>query len=165
VVKAAQAALESGDVNGVLIWVRPQETDEIKHAFDQTLAVRELNAQAQALADRYFFETLVRVHRAGENAPYTGLKPAGRDLGPAISAADEALATGSDAHLMGLLTDKVKEGIQDHFEAVNNKAKFAPGDITAGREYVEAYVGYIHYVERLYESAEKSSQGHYSEPE
>ena len=52
--KAAQSRLESGDVNGVLIWVRPQETDEIKLAFDQTLAVRKLNAQAQALADRSF---------------------------------------------------------------------------------------------------------------
>ena len=165
VVKAAQAALENGDVNRVLIWVRPQETDEIKRAFDEALAVRKLNSQAQALADKYFFETLVRVHRAGENAPYTGLKPAGRDLGPAIPAADEALATRSDALLIGLITDTVQKGIQAHFGEVADKMKFAPGDVAAGREYVEAYVGYIHYVERLYESAEKSSQGHYSEPD
>ena len=68
VVKAAQKALQTGDVNQVLFWVRPQDEDEIKKAFDETLSVRKLNPQAQAFADRYFFETLVRIHRAGWNS-------------------------------------------------------------------------------------------------
>jgi len=33
-------------------------------AFDHALAVRKLGPEAQRLADRFFFETLVRVHRA-----------------------------------------------------------------------------------------------------
>ena len=40
------------------------------------------------LSDQFFIKTLVRVHRAGEGAPYTGIRPAGTDLGPAIPAAD-----------------------------------------------------------------------------
>lgn len=163
VVKAAQTALETGDLNQVLIWVRPEDEDEIKKAFGETLAVRKLHPQAQTLADRYFFETLVRVHRAGENAPYTGLKPAGRDLGPAIPAADKALETGSDEALTKLLTDEVREGLTKHFKQVIEKKKFAPNDVAAGREYIEAYVTYIHYVERLHEAAEKQSGGHYAE--
>jgi Family of unknown function (DUF6448) len=163
VVKAAQRALQTGDLNPVLIWVQPQNEDEIKKAFTDTLAVRKLNPQAQALADRYFFETLVRLHRAGENAPYTGLKPAGRDLGPAIPAADKALETGSDEALIQLLTDEVREGLNKHFKEVIEKKKFAPSDVATGREYVEAYVTYIHYVERLHEAAEKRSSGHYAE--
>jgi hypothetical protein len=47
------------------------------------LCVRTLDLEAKALADRYFFETLVRLYRAGEGAAYKGLKPAGRDLGAA----------------------------------------------------------------------------------
>ena len=163
VVTAAQRALETGDVNPVLIWVRPQDDDEIKKAFEETLAVRKLNSQAQEFADRYFFETLVRTHRAGENAPYTGLKPAGRDLGPAIPAADKALATGSDEALVQLLTDAVQDGLRKHFKEAVEKKKIAPNDIAAGREFVEAYVTYIHYVERLYEAAEKPLNGHYAE--
>jgi Family of unknown function (DUF6448) len=163
VVKAAQRALQTGDLNQVLIWVRPQDEDEIKKAFKETLAVRELSPDAQALVDRYFFETLVRIHRAGENAPYSGLKPAGRDLGPAIPAADKALEIGSDEALIELLTDKVREGIRNHFKEVAEKKKFAPNDVTAGREYVEAYVIYIHYVEELYEAAVKPVIGHYPE--
>lgn len=64
VVKAAQRALQTGDVNPVLIWVKPQDEAEIKKTFEETLAVRKLAPQAQAFADRYFFETLVRIHRA-----------------------------------------------------------------------------------------------------
>ncbi len=164
VVKAGQKALQTGDVNKVLIWVKPQNEDEIKKAFAETLSVRKLGPQAQAFADRYFFETLVRVHRAGENAPYTGLKTAGRDLGPAIPAADKALETGSDEALTQLLTDKVREGLHNHFKEVAAKKNFAT-DVTAGREFVESYVGYIHYVEGLYEAAAKPVTGHYPETE
>jgi uncharacterized protein DUF6448 len=163
VVGAAQKALQSGDVNRVLIWVRPQDEGEIKKTFQDTLAMRKLGPQAQAFADRYFFETLVRVHRAGEKAPYTGLKPAGRDLGPAIPAADKAIETGSERDLVQLVTEEVQEGLRKHLNEVLAKKNFAPDDVTAGREYVEAYVTYIHYVERLYEAAEKPAAGHYEE--
>lgn len=160
VVTAARAALESGNVNGVLIWVRSNEEGEIRAAFDQTLAVRKLGPDAQALADRYFFETLVRIHRAGEGAPYTGLKPSGRDLGPAIPAADKAIAGGSDADLARLLTDATTKGLHRHFEAVVERKAFSTDDVAAGRAYVEAYVPFIHYVERLYEAAVTAVEGH-----
>jgi hypothetical protein len=163
VVKAAQQALQSGDLNPVLIWVQPKDEDEIKKVFDETLAIRKLNPQAQKFADRYFFETLVRIHRAGENAPYTGLKPAGRDLGPAIPAADKALESGSDQALIQLLTNAVQDGLRKHFKEAVEKKKFSSNDVAAGREFVEAYVTYIHYVERLYEAAEKPLSGHYAE--
>jgi len=163
VVGAAQQALKSGDVSRILIWVRPQDESDIKKAFEETLAMRKLGPQAQAFADRYFFETLVRTHRAGENAPYTGLKPAGRDLGPAIPAADKAIETGSEPDLVQLVTEHVRKGLSKHLQEVLAKKNFAPDDVAAGREYVEAYVTYIHYVERLYEAAEKPSAGHYEE--
>lgn len=77
VVKAARAALETHDPRLVLIWVQKKDEAEVRQAFQSTLAVRDLSPEAKELADRYFFETLVRLHRAGEGAPYTGLKPAG----------------------------------------------------------------------------------------
>ena len=85
---AARAALDRGDVSLALVWVQPKDEAEIRDVFARTLAVRKLSPEAKELADRHFFETLVRVHRAGEGASYTGLKPAGRDLGPAIPAAE-----------------------------------------------------------------------------
>lgn len=165
VVKAAQKALEGGNVNLVLIWVQKQDEPEIRQAFERTLAVRKLSPEAKELADRYFFETLVRVHRAGEGASYTGLKPAGRDLGPAIPAADRALEDGSIESVEKLLSSELANGLRDHFKEVLAKKKFNKDDIAAGREYVKAYVTFIHYVERLHESAARSVHGHYEEAE
>jgi len=113
----------------------------------------------------YFFETLVRIHRAGEGAPYTGLKPAGRDLGPAVPAADKAIVDGKVEPVIKLLTGKMQEGIQGQFKKVMAKKNFKKDDVEAGREYIEAYVIFIHYVERLYEAAKEPAHGHYLESE
>ncbi len=163
VVKAAQEALETGNVNLVLIWVQEKDEAQIKEAFNNTIAVRKLSPEAKELADMYFFETLVRVHRAGEGAPYTGLKPAGLDLGPAIPAADEALKTGSPDKLVKLLTDATENGTREEFSKVMEKRNFNANNVSAGREYIEAYVPFIHYVERVYEAATAPAEGHYIE--
>ncbi len=165
VVKAARKALDIGDANLVLIWVQEKDEAEIKKVFQKTLAVRKLNPQAKELADMYFFETLVRVHRAGEGAPYTGLKPAGGDLGPAIPAADKALESGSAKSLLKLLSDAVREGINEQFKKAVTKKKFRKDDVGAGREFVEAYVSFIHYVERIYEATKAPAAGHYPKSE
>src|ERR1044071_4600301 len=139
VVKAAQKALEDSNVNLVLIWVQKDDEAEIKRAFERPLAGRKLNVEAKELADMYFFETLVRVHRAGEGAPFTGLKPAGRDLGPAIPAADEAVRVGSVEPVRQLLTIAIQERLGEQFAEVMATMTFEPDDVAAGRAYVKAY--------------------------
>jgi len=151
VVRAAQSALSSGDVNLVLIWVQKEDEKAVKQAFDHTLAVRKLSAEAKELADMYFFETLVRIHRAGEGAAYTGLKPAGRDLGPAIPLADQALSTGKIDALVKFITDETQKGLVERFEPAAKARTFSSADIQAGRDYVQNYVSFIHYVERAHE--------------
>lgn len=163
VVKAARRALETRDANLVLIWVQKKDEAEVKQAFQTTLAVRNLSPEAKELADQSFFETLVRLHRAGEGAPYTGLKSAGRDLGPAIPAADRALEAGSMEQLKALLTDAMQKGLREHYEKALTKNHFRPEDLSAGREYVEAYVEFVHYVERVYEVSTMPAQGHLHE--
>ncbi len=165
VVKAAQKALATGNVDLVLIWVQKADEGVIRNAFERTLAVRKLSPEARELADQYFFETLVRLHRAGEGAPYTGLQPAGRDLGPAIPAADRALDAGSAEPLLKLLTDAAQAGIHMHFQEALAKKNFRSEDLAAGRQYVKAYVEFIHYVERIYEAATRPVQGHFQESE
>lgn len=105
----------------------------------------------------------MRVHRRGEGAPYTGLRAAGRDLGPAIPAADRALENGSVTQLQALVTDAVRRGTQEHFDALQALKAYDPNDVTAGRRYVQAYVEYIHCVERVHEAATSAAIGHYAE--
>ena len=78
-----------------------EREQEIRDAFVEVLAVRSLGIEAKQLADRYFFETVVRVHRAGEGEPFTGLKAAG-SVDPAIAIADRALESDSAAPLVCL---------------------------------------------------------------
>ena len=163
VIKLARKALETENVNHVLPWVRPEDEHEIRHAFQHAVSVRKLGPSARELADTHFFETLVRVHRASEGAPYTGLKPAGTDLGPAVPAADKALEDGSVETVVKLLTDAVRAGVHRHFHEVMAHRKFAVDDVAAGREYVEAYVPYVHYVEQLWDTATGAAHGHYPE--
>ena len=154
VVKDAQRALAKGDVNLVLIWVPANDEAEIRKVFAKTMAVRRLNAEARELADLYFFETLIRIHRAGEGAPYTGLKPAGRDLGPAIPTADKAIETGAVEPLVKLITSESSHGIRERFQKVTATKKFSAEDVNAGRGYVKAYEGFVHYIEGLHESVQ-----------
>ena len=153
VIAQARQALEKGDVKIVLPWVAADKEKEIREAFDLAIAVRGKGPKEKTLADRFFFEILVRVHRAGEGAPYTGLKPAGLDLGPAIPAADKALETGNPEELVKLINGKVHDGIHKYFVAAREKKAHAGDSVEAGRAYVQAYVPYLHFVERLYNDA------------
>lgn len=153
VVLLGKKALTDKNVNLVLPWVRPEDEPSIRSAFDHAQAVRELGPQARTLADEHFLETLVRIHRAGEGAPYTGLKPAGLDLGPAVPAADQALKTGSVDALCKLLTDAVSSSLHSLFREASDKQSFDPNDVAAGRKYVEAYVPYVHFVEKIWQTA------------
>lgn len=165
VVKAAQKALATNNVNLVLAWVQPKDEPELKAAYQRTLSVRRLSPESKALAERHLFETLVRLHRSGEGAPYTGLKPAGRDLGPALPAADHAIESGELRVLEKLLVDDLRRNLHSSFEQVQSKKKYDPNDVAAGRDYVKAYVEYIHFVERLHEASMKPADGHFAEGE
>ena len=163
VVRAAERALETGNIDLVLIWVSPNDEQEIRAAFGDAARVRPLGADARRLADRYFFETVVRLHRVGEGEPYTGLKPAGRDLGPAIPAADRAIETADPDPLATLLSETVRHGLEERYARLMAKRRYDPSDRAAGRAYVAAYVEFIHYVERLHEAATLAAHGHYPE--
>jgi hypothetical protein len=159
VVMTAKAALEKGDITTVLKWVKKENEKEIREAFAKTLTVRKQGKEAKELADMYFFETLVRIHRAGEGAPYTGLKP-GEAIEPIIAESDKALERGSVDDLVKDVTDAVSKGIRDKFAHAQETKKHADDGVEAGREYVEAYVVFTHYVERLYNDATTKIEHH-----
>ncbi len=152
VVMAARAALDSGNITPVLKWVHKPDERAIKEAFEKTLSVRKLSPAARQLADMYFFETLVRLHRAAEGAPFTGLKSAG-EVEPVVAAADKAIESGSLDDLAKEISSLVRNGMHERFDRVVKTRKEMDHNVDAGREYVEAYVEFVHYVERLHNDA------------
>jgi hypothetical protein len=157
VITEAKAALEKGDVTPLLKWVKKENEEEIRSVFAKAVAVRSKGAEAKALADQYFLETLVRVHRAGEGAPFTGLKD--DPVEPIIAMADKAIIAGSADEMTGEITGHAAAAIKEKFNKVLETRKNKDKSVEAGREFVEAYVTFMHYVEGIHEAVE-SRAGH-----
>ena len=126
------------------------------------MAARVQGREARELADRYFFETLVRIHRSGEGEPYTGLKPAG-SVEPAIAAADKALEAGSVDQLADKVSQAVRESIRERFAATLEKKKHANESVEAGREFVRLYVEYTHFLDGIHQLVSKGADHRHSE--
>lgn len=159
VVGAARTALNTGSLLPVLPWVRKEDEDEIEQAFKLVRKAREGGPEAQEVAERFFFETVVRVHRAAEGAPYTGLKPAAPPE-PGVGEADEALRTGNVEPLAEALGHAVVEGIRARFAEALERQSLAGESVAAGRAAVAAYVAFVHHVEALHTLASGQAHAH-----
>lgn len=150
VVMAAQAALEKKDVGLILAFAPKAAEDEIRKTFDRTLAVRTQGKEAREVADLWFFETAVRLHRAGEGAPYTGLKPAGLDWGPVIPRADKAIAEGDPGEVVAFMTRAVEHAVREKFDHAMELKDCRKGDVDAARKYTSAMLGFELFTHHLY---------------
>ncbi len=147
VVADAQKALAQNNVNYVLKWVPRENEAEIVEAFNLTMKVRVLDPDAKLLADKYFFETLVRVHRNGEGVPFTGVKPSGTPIDEKILAADKSIEIGNLSPLKNLVPQAKMPELTKRFEKVMSMKNFDINNVHAGREYIEAYVKFFHFAE------------------
>jgi Family of unknown function (DUF6448) len=152
VVTAAREALRTGDFTVIAIWVKSRQEHALQLAFRHAISVRKLGAEARELADTYFFETAVRLHREGEGEPSTGLVRAGA-RGAALTAAEHALVTGSSDEVVELVVTSVRNQLRERFHRVTERRTYRRGDVEAGRRYVATYADYIHYVIDLYTAA------------
>ena len=153
VVVAARHALAAGRVELVLPFVPAEGEAEVTAAFAEAMAVRGQSPEVAALADRWFFENVVRIHRAGEGAPYTGLKPAGLSVGPVIPVAERALETGSPDELIGVLHDVVAEQVKHRLDHALQRKPRAEVGVPEAREYVEAMLGLQVWAHKLHLAA------------
>src|SRR5665811_1317569 len=136
VVTAARSALDGEDVSLVLSYVPAAAETEVREAYEKTIKARTLGGVAREVADNWFFETAVRLHRAGEGEPYTGLKPAGLDEGPVIPRAERTIEDGDTAGLIAFLTGAVEEEIGKRFARIRATRSYDPDDVAAARNYV-----------------------------
>jgi len=158
VIPEAKEALEKGDVTPVLKWIRKDNEAEIRDAFSKAVAVRAKGPEARDLADHYFIETLVRLHRAGEGAPYTGIKD--EPVDQVVAMADKALTDGSADEMISKINGHVAAAIRVKFSKALAARKNKDKSVESGREYVEAYVSYMHYVEGVHEAVMSAGHPH-----
>lgn len=152
VVAAARQALEAADVNLVLPFVHPDGEAEVRAMFDTVMPVRGLAPGAREVADRLFFETVVRIHRAGEGGPYTGLKSAGLSVGPVIPLAERAVETGSPDEVGTFLTAALRNELKRRLELVNTLKATKDRSTDHARQYVEAMLDFEVYSDQVFRS-------------
>ena len=162
VIPEAKTALKSGDITPILKWVKKDDEAEIRAAFAKAVAVRGKGKEAMELADQYFLETLVRVHRAGEGAPYSGIKD--EAVEPIIALSDKALANGSAEEMIGMISNHMAAAIRTKFQHALETKKNRDESVEAGREFVAAYVTYMHYVESVHTAIAASGGHHHAAP-
>ncbi len=148
VIPEARIALENGDVTPLLKWVSKEDEPEVKAVFAEAETVRVKCSEAKGIADKYFIETLVRLHRAGEGAPYTGIKD--EPVEPIVAMADKALVDSSSATLIKNISAHMIQGIKKKFDKVIELQENKDRSVEAGRKYIRAYVEYMHYIEGIH---------------
>jgi Family of unknown function (DUF6448) len=163
VVKAARLALERGSVNLILPYVPRAADAELRRAFERASRVRALSPEAQETVDYWFFETAVRLHREGEGAPFTGLKPAGLDSGPAVPRAEKAVETGRLEEVGRFLHGVLDEQLHHRFHQVLDRRGYDENDVDAARAYVQAMLGFIVYTHTVYTKLLSSPHEHPTE--
>ncbi len=161
VIQEARTAFETKDVTPLLKWVPQKDEGAVKAAFEKALRERARGADLREKADMEFFEMLVRIHRESEGAPFIGIKSAGA-IEPIELEADKALEAGSVDGLTAEMAEHLTHGVKERFERALDKKKRVNDSVEAGREYVEAYVEYLHYVEGIHKAV-SGGLGHHDE--
>ncbi|MEN6455250.1 MAG: DUF6448 family protein [Prolixibacteraceae bacterium] len=157
VIKDAVRALETNNVNLVLKWITPGQEKEIVPLFDKTYSLKSGDKDVYAIVEKHFFETLVRLHRETEGAPYTGLKPAGSTK-KIVQLSDQAIENNDIDELLGKLNAHIGKVIKEKYEKLAVLEKVKNDSPEQGREYVEAYVDYTHTIEAIHDIVEQEGE-------
>lgn len=152
VVTAARQALKAEDVELVLPYVHAEGESEVRRMFDMVLPVRRQSAETRAVADQLFFETVVRVHRAGDSAPYSGIKPAGLSVGRVIPLAEHSVQSGSSEALVAFLSDVLRDEFTSRLEHVKLLEAMKHLSLDFARKHVDAMLGFEVYAHHVYEA-------------
>ena len=158
-IKDAMQAIGQNNVNYVLKWVSSENEAEIKNVYNLMMKVRELSPEARDIAEKYFFETLVRIHRSGEGVPFTGVKPHGTPIDEKVLAADKSIEIGNLSPLKDMVTKDILPELTKRFDKVMSLKNFDVNNVEAGREYIEAYVRFFKFAEGEEEGNATITQG------
>lgn len=159
VIKDAVKALETNNVDLVFKWLNESQEKEITALFNKTFQLKSGDKEVYAIVEKHFFETLVRLHRELEGAPYTGLKPAGTTK-QIIQMTDNAIKVGNVDGFLIKLNKHIEKVVREKYEKVLELSKVKDNSTAQGRAYVKAYVDYTHTIEAIDDILSHSADAH-----
>lgn len=139
---AAVDALRTGDLSLVAIWVKQPKEAALRAALQHALAVRRLGTNARTLADGYFCDTVIRLHRES----YPGVRD---------RVVEQTIASGDLDLVVERVLAKVQLSLRERARDIAARKPSRRGDIDGGRAYVERYTDFVEYVTALDAAATK----------
>jgi hypothetical protein len=149
VMKAAKIALETGNVNYVLIWVPEESENQLKNLLEKTFCKRRDGKDVQDVTIDWYFKTVSRLHRSGERVLYTCIKSEGLDENQIVVNLERAIEIGDVEEIMGGIPNTREGNLRQRLRNVMDKRNYDVNNIAAGRAYVSAFIDFIVYVHNL----------------
>jgi len=156
VLKEAIEALKKNNVNLILKWISKSQEKEVISLFNKTFLLKDGDKEIYTIVEKHFFETLVRLHRETEDAPFTGLKPAG-NISKIIQMSDDSVAEGEINDFVNKFTSHIESVVREKFTKLIKLSKYKNESVEQGRAYVEAYVEYTHMIEGIHAKIERKT--------
>lgn len=149
-VKDALTALETNNVKLILKWITPEQEKEVIQLFNKTYSLKSGDKEIYAIVEKHFLETLVRLHRETEGAPFTGLKHAGTTK-QIIKMSDQAISERNIDAFLAKFNNHIGKVIREKYAKVEMLDKVKNESSEKGREFVKAYVDYTHTIEAIHD--------------
>jgi glutaredoxin len=158
-IRAAKRALETGNVNYVLIWVPEESEKKLKNLFEKTFCEYKARKDGADITIDWYLETVNRLHKLGENRQYACIKTAGLDESPVILIAEKAIETGDAKEAIRFIPKACEDDFRYRFQHVLDKKNYDVNNLSAGRAFVTAFIDFIVYLHDMYISVQKET-GH-----
>jgi hypothetical protein len=149
VMNAAKIALDTGNVNYILIWVPEESENKLKNLFEKTVCERRAGKDVQDTSFDWYFETVNRLHRASEGALYTRVNPDGLDESPVVPKVKRAIETCEAEEIIGFIPKTQEHDFRHRFHHLIEKKNYDVNNVAAGREYIAEFIDFILYLHHL----------------
>lgn len=149
VVKAAKMALETGNVNYILIWLPEESENTLKNLLEKTCCKRSSRMNMQNQAYDWYFATVNRFFSTSRSYDYLKTQFGGLAEKPLVLKVDTAIESGNFEEIRDIIPITHEADAKQRFLHVMNMRNYPVNDIAAGRAYVSAFFDFNRYVHDL----------------
>lgn len=147
-----KTALEGGDITPLFSWVKEEDKEALRKAFNQTLAEGKKNPKLKEQLNKSFFDMFFRMHREKQGTPYDAdlVNSKGSPI-QAVVMVNKALDVGSVDTLVQLTKDaSAASGIRERFNLLLENKKHRNDSLEASDEFKEAFIDLVNYIKEKF---------------
>lgn len=143
VMRAAKMALETGNVDYILIWVPEESANTLKNLLEKTCCERTTRRKARNHSVEWYMQTINRLHSEYFRPHDLNISTKTAEERRTILQVEKACETGNFDEIATVMQVTSDEEIRRRFNEVLDKSDYDVDNIAAGRAYVSAFTDFI----------------------